>query len=256
MIRVRKPAAPAVLRKNGWAATRRLCERFEAGETQFDFDRSIYAHATVKAALRKAQHDKCCFCESKVTHVAHGDVEHFRPKAGSCQEVGDALRTPGYYWLAYDWDNLLFCCQLCNQRHKRNLFPLANPARRATSHRHSITSEAPLFVHPALDDPSRYITFHDEYAVAVDGNDRGTKTIVALELNRPDLREVRGESLASLVLLRHCSKSIDDDIVMAERHGRKAPAAKRRLQKRLAKRLHELTLDSSQFTAMARAALV
>ena len=61
------------------------------------------------------------FCESKVSHIAYGDVEHFRPKAGYRQRPEDPLVQPGYYWLAYEWSNLLFCCQLCNQRFKATI---------------------------------------------------------------------------------------------------------------------------------------
>ena len=55
---------------------------------------------SVKDALREAQHGKCAFCESKISHIAHGDVEHFRPKAGYRQNPEDPLVQPGYYWLS------------------------------------------------------------------------------------------------------------------------------------------------------------
>ena len=76
----------------------------------FDFDSSPTAEVG-EGHLLKAQHDKCCFCESKVTQVAYGDVEHYRPKAGYRQEHGAPLGRPGYYLLAYEWSNLMFCCQ-------------------------------------------------------------------------------------------------------------------------------------------------
>ena len=78
-------------------------------------------------------------------HIAYGDVEHYRPKAGYRQDAEDPLGRPGYYWLAYEWSNLLFCCQICNQRFKRNLFPLVDPARRAETHHDDLSSEQPLF---------------------------------------------------------------------------------------------------------------
>jgi hypothetical protein len=104
-----------------------------AGTRTFSFDPAIYGDVAVKAALVAAQHKKCCFCESIVG--TDGDVEHFRPKAACRQTSGDALTRPGYYWLAYDWSNLLLACGPCNQRHKGNLFPLADPSRRVTSHK-------------------------------------------------------------------------------------------------------------------------
>jgi uncharacterized protein (TIGR02646 family) len=107
----------------------------------FEFDRALYGDPEVREALRRAQHGKCAFCEAKITHVMYGDVEHYRPKGGFMR--GGSLQRPGYYWLAYAWDNLVLACQLCNQRHKRNAFPLAGGSRRARSHRGDVAKEAP-----------------------------------------------------------------------------------------------------------------
>src|SRR5436305_12373624 len=114
MIRIRKPAAPpAVLAAEGMDATTSNCAAYDGGITTFSFDTSLYGHDSVKRALKAAQHDKCCFCESKISHIAYGDVEHFRPKAGYRQHPADPLSRPGYYWLAYEWSNLYLACQMC-----------------------------------------------------------------------------------------------------------------------------------------------
>src|SRR5262249_33142527 len=103
MIRVhRPPTVPLILATKGAAATAALCADYLAGTREFIFDRDIYGAAEVKEALKQAQHDKCCFCESKVSHISFGDVEHFRPKAAVRQIPGGSLRRPGYYWLAYE----------------------------------------------------------------------------------------------------------------------------------------------------------
>jgi uncharacterized protein (TIGR02646 family) len=198
MIRIRKGEAPEVLRTRGvnrrWRHSVRYArdpKAFRSGAKTFDFDRGVYAHPSVKEALITAQHGKCCFCESKTLHVTlgGGDVEHFRPKAGVRQAPGDALRRPGYYWLAYEWSNLFFACQVCNRRAKGNLFPLRDPTARARSHRDDVTQEAPLFVHPGHDDPERHVGFREAVAVARDA--RGEATVRALDLNHDDLYEVR-----------------------------------------------------------------
>jgi len=91
-------------------ARQELIESFKTDPTPFtkpskgnkvEFDSALYGHEDIKKALIKAQFDKCCFCEAKVTHIAYGDVEHFRPKAAYRQEKGDPLVYPGYFWLAY-----------------------------------------------------------------------------------------------------------------------------------------------------------
>src|SRR5215218_6764526 len=67
---------------------------------------------TAKAQLKLESGGKCGYCEGKADHVAHGDVEHFRPK-----DV--------YWWLAYSYDNYVFACQICNQSYKGTNFPVA-----------------------------------------------------------------------------------------------------------------------------------
>jgi uncharacterized protein (TIGR02646 family) len=211
MIRVLKPAAPGVLLERGAAATLELCAGYEAaaaeynrGALTFVFDDSIYAARAVKDALRKAQHNKCAFCESFFGHIGYGDVEHFRPKAGYKQREEDDLRRPGYYWLAYAWENLFYSCQLCNQRFKRNLFPLRDGRRRARSHSHKLEKEQPLLVDPSHVEPSKYLGFREEYAYPIGGCLEGATTIDVLGLNREELVEIRRKRLASLRDLMLC----------------------------------------------------
>lgn len=66
-----------------------------------------------KGALKKESRGKCAYCEASTETVAHGDVEHFRPKSI-------------YWWLAFCYDNYLFACQLCNQTYKGDNFPIFN----------------------------------------------------------------------------------------------------------------------------------
>lgn len=77
-----------------------------------------------KPQLKQESFGKCAYCEADTAVVAHGDVEHFRPKSS-------------YWWLAYCYDNYTFCCQVCNQTYKGDSFPvtgkrLAPPALPAT----------------------------------------------------------------------------------------------------------------------------
>jgi hypothetical protein len=77
-------------------------------------------------------HGKCAYCEVKILRQP-GDAEHFRPKGAvkrkdprgkivspSC-EIADPggqmleIPHPGYFWLAYDWRNLLPSCSDCNK---------------------------------------------------------------------------------------------------------------------------------------------
>jgi hypothetical protein len=55
------------------------------------FDSAFCSGHGIKEALMTTHYGKCAFCESKVRAIAHGDVEHFRPKAG--YEQGHAFLT-------------------------------------------------------------------------------------------------------------------------------------------------------------------
>lgn len=117
MIRVHKiPLAPEWLRLHGptgrialeatYDADPLACQ--QAGTAALKPKRTIYARKAIKTQLRTDQHRKCAYCETKFTHSSPGDVEHYRPKAGYQQAVTEPLRGPGYYWLGYEWSNLLF----------------------------------------------------------------------------------------------------------------------------------------------------
>jgi uncharacterized protein (TIGR02646 family) len=203
MIRVAKPEqAPAILRNRGQRTTEANRQAFANGKRVFEFDSSIYGAKSVKSALKKAQHDKCAFCESKVSHIAHGDVEHYRPKGGVRQNASDPLDQPGYFWLAYVWENLFFACQLCNQSFKKNMFPLADPSRRARSHLDDLTAEEPMLIHPAEEKPSALIGFREEIAFPIDDHPRARTTIEVLGLNREALAEMRLDRLKPYMVLR------------------------------------------------------
>jgi uncharacterized protein (TIGR02646 family) len=208
VIRIDRPAEiPRILASRGKKQTEKLCRDYDAASADFGsrkrtftFDEKLYGDRTVKEALVLAQHGKCCFCEQRVR--MEGDVEHYRPKGGFCQAVGEAVEGPGYYWLAYEWTNLLLACTICNQRFKRNLFPLADPARRSRSHHDGVAGEDPLFINPAERDPEQYISFRREIPYAIDGNPYGTATIEALGLAREVINERRRDRLNELQLLR------------------------------------------------------
>ena len=208
MIRIRKPArAPKILTTKGTEQTQQDCAAYDlhpsdyhSRSKKFKFKSQIYGAKSVKNALLKAQYKKCCYCESKFRHTSYGAVEHFRPKGAVKQKQGQRQKYPGYYWLAYDWDNLLVSCQQCNSSYKGNLFPLAVQKRRAQSHHDGITEEQPLFINPAQEDPRGHLHFHGE--VVIGDTDKGRQTIQDLGLMREDLRNERLSHLSILKTFR------------------------------------------------------
>lgn len=231
MIKINKPAAsPKVLLTRGEKKKRALCEAYEKGKTEFksdEFDGKIYSHRSVKELLHTAQHRKCCYCESYIDLQA-SDVEHFRPKTH-------------YYWLAYNWSNLLLSCMECNQRYKKDQFPLKDSRFQAQSHHDLLTRETPLLINPAEVNPARYIVFRNQYVSAIKDNPIGETTIEVLELNREALWKKRRNQL----------KHLEDLLDMIDLTN---GPEKRRAQRVLNKLLKEYTQDSSEFTATIRCA--
>lgn len=135
-----------------------------------------------KKELIKCQGKKCCYCGKP---ISEGQIEHYRPKKGWQQKVGDTLISPGYYWLTYRWSNLLLSCAECNASgQKGNLFPIQGI--RADTHSANLDAEDPLFINPYDDDVSKSISYYKSSIVSKD--DRGRVTIDALKLNtRADL---------------------------------------------------------------------
>src|SRR5687768_16401150 len=70
-----------------------------------DFD-PIWGLKPVREALWNMQGKKCCYCERYRDEVLESDIEHFRPKAGI-----QGVKAGGYWWLAYEWNNLFFSCR-------------------------------------------------------------------------------------------------------------------------------------------------
>ncbi len=198
MIPIKKGNAPQILTTKGKLLTDSIKLAFDSGQEKFKFDSAIYGGKTVKDALSKAQYNKCCFCESSL-HAQHGDVEHFRPKGGWKQTDNDELSSVGYYWLAYDWDNLFLSCQKCNQIFKKNFFPLENPDRRAIDHTHDIQQEISLILNPAKDNPEEHLLFKRE--IITHKTLRGKETIKRTTIDQELFEEDRRGKLLTIEAL-------------------------------------------------------
>jgi uncharacterized protein (TIGR02646 family) len=265
MIAIAKsPAPPASLARAAPAARQALEQAYDAdpagcqqpGTAALKPQRGIYAARDVKQQVRADQHQKCAYCETCFVHSSPGDVEHYRPKAGYRQTATGCVQGPGYYWLAYDWQNLLFACEDCNRARKRQLFPLANdPTGRARTHHDSLAQEAPLLVNPATVDPAAHLTFAEEVAKAL--TPEGRATIAACALNRVALLADRRERLRHLrneeVLARIFEA--DPPLMTLEQLVRLYGSAEELSRQIVAARLayQRATHDAAEYAGMARA---
>lgn len=149
-----------------------------------DFEHEIYGCADVKDKLKTDQYNKCAYCESKLTGD-YATVEHYRPKTEYLSE--DGTKKLGYYWLAYDWNNLHCSCDICNNASRKGIqFPLRDPSTRDIANK-DISKEDPLIINPAQDTPQEHIRFNKyiAFAVSKDGveSDKGRCTIDVFDLN-------------------------------------------------------------------------
>lgn len=159
MLPIRRGQPPSVL-----AAVRRdnLVRLRGLGRAPKSAEIDGYGPPEVRSALRKAQHGKCAWCEDHVREK-YNDLDHYRPKAEADRTPGSTDRH-GYWWLAYDWDNLLYSCPDCNRPPAKGIqFPLDRGSRALQPEQSPPGDELPLLLDPAdcNTHPASHIGFRD-----------------------------------------------------------------------------------------------
>ncbi|ACT92182.1 hypothetical protein [Dyadobacter fermentans] len=154
---------------------------------------------------------KCAYCE----RFYKLDVEHFRPK-GEIRDENNALTSNiGYYWLGYEWSNLLPSCISCNRDGGKNSkFPYIAGGKTVTAptfnesgnldREHCIVDhellvgELPALLNPEVDlNVERFFAFEiddDTEGIRIKGVDadrRGEITAIVCKLNRSEIRRER-----------------------------------------------------------------
>lgn len=153
----------------------------------------------VEDKLAIAYKNKCAYCE----RITKADIEHYRPKKGVKDVVHD-----GYYWLCYEWTNLLPSCINCNREGaKHSHFPILGPRVTKPTFLHDNTLnedsnkannnplrlENPYLLHPEVDDPVVFFKFKNANdgtgirIIGIDQQGRGERTIEICKLNRMEL---------------------------------------------------------------------
>jgi hypothetical protein len=176
-----------------------------------------------KRVLRFTDNGRCVYCEGLYEPGAFSDAEHYAPK-GMVTQDRQEVNHPGYYWLAYEWQNLLLSCKKCNSKHedldnncshdgKFCEFPVA---KRRSSHPcddsakwwENLLAEDPLLFHPYYDNPEEHFKA-GKMGVLCGKTQKGRVTVEICHLNRRELRSdrireeekahYRAKSLASAV---------------------------------------------------------
>lgn len=244
MIRINKSTTlPSTWVNKCKEATEKLVEL--AGKRSLDgtdFDSGIYGDRVIKEKIRKDQHDKCAYCESYLPAITYGDVEHFRPKAYYQQEKEGKRSKTGYYWLTYDWENLLYSCEVCNRSYKKNLFPLVDVTKRADTPEKDMTKEQPVLINPMKENPEEFIGFHRH--VTFGKGERGKQTIEILGLNRPELKSTREKRY----------KILEYMMTIVRLAGQGAMVDSEDIQKSTLEQINILCLPESEYSLMNKCA--
>lgn len=212
MIKIDKTGivVPAILSAAGITETNLNSTAYTAGKRKFTIKKTIYGHLTVKDTLVTLQKDKCCFCERKVSAGEPGHIEHYRPKGGYKKDDKSKLVKPGYYWLAYNFENPFFSCNRCKTSYKKNYFPLADERKRVTNHTGNILNEDPLIISPA-DEPNPHLIFDNEFIKPNNKSRKGKETIKRTGLNRKPLAEDRLLFLKPLKIVAKVARGIGQE---------------------------------------------
>jgi uncharacterized protein (TIGR02646 family) len=193
-------AVQSVINHGGWFATAS----------------KLYRADSVKELLNSIYNKKCGFCDQQPIG-SPAQVEHFRPKDGI-----EGTTHPGYYWLAYEWSNLLLACGNCNSR-KGNNFPISNPANRVAAAtllangrvdektnfilNNPLKPESYILLNPEIDNPEEHITFLPN-GIIQDLTDRGRESIFHYNLNRDEL-SINGRKRILDSINKKLSKRLD-----------------------------------------------
>jgi hypothetical protein len=193
MIRVNRAgiAYPPELAERAERETQKVVAQFTGLGKQERLTFSSRIWAPHKALLADLFRNKCAYCETRVGISDAGDIDLHRPKGGVAEDADH----PGYYWLAYRWENHYLTCRICNTN-KRNRFPVQGI--RAGSPSDNLAAELPFLIDPCADEPEEHLEFivegkHSGKVIA--RTDRGKATIATVGLNRDNLVIARREEI-------------------------------------------------------------
>ncbi|MEU7946201.1 HNH endonuclease [Micromonospora taraxaci] len=169
MIKLQKGPTPAILERKGQLWKEEYLDGVGEGKKRSDLP-ARYRHPEIKEAVKSESHDKCLYCETKLSHAQYGDVEHIAPASAKPE-------------LVVEWKNLGYVCQVCNNN-KRDYWDDALP-----------------LINPYDDDPQNHFAFFGTFILHKPRGDRGKMTITKLKLNRTALMERRKDRIDRITSL-------------------------------------------------------
>ncbi len=119
MRRVNRLPQPESLKNYSAQWTRELMDEIDKQGSYAKVDDSFknkYRQDDVKETLEKMYKQHCCYCEAIIGVSSYGRIEHLKPKS-----------RPQFYQYAFEWDNLHWCCEVCNTSYKKANWDFENP---------------------------------------------------------------------------------------------------------------------------------
>ena len=159
---------PESLKKYSAQWTKELLDEINRQGSYDKVDKRIinkYRQDDVKETLKKMYHGHCCYCESIIGTSTYGRIEHLRPKS-----------IPQFYQYTFEWNNLHWCCEICNTSDKKARWDFQYP-----------------ILDPSEDDIDQFLKLNlmtGEYE-AIQNNKRAQTTIEHAGINRGSLVKAR-----------------------------------------------------------------
>lgn len=202
MLRIKRPGmAPNFLRSPQVLEERRRILEFlrrdehERRQRRDGLNEDLFFDGKFLSALSHTFRDKCAFCE--VTLDESGRTVHMRPLRYVDSFAKEHREY--YLWLAFEWRNLFYSCDVCASR-KGNKFPLeGSPTNFLASYEDTVKNERSLLIDPTSDDPEKHL-FFTSYGDVRPLTRKGHETILTFELDRSELVAARSECIQDVLM--------------------------------------------------------
>lgn len=170
MIELTKTTKPRSLVEKADVWTKGLMEDYYRDGEIDPKKQNQYRKPDIKQAVKNETKEKCAYCESKITHIYPGDIEHIIPKSV-------------YPRLTFTWSNLTFCCYRCNNR-KRDFL-----------------DRSCMLLNPYKDKTNTHLRAFGPMLMHINSSKRGELTLRKLDLNQKEILNRRKEKIEELQLL-------------------------------------------------------
>ena len=182
MIKLTKRPKPRILVDKETQWTNELMSYINNGTDPPVSVKNRYRHEEIKNEVIIETNGKCAYCESKMLHIDHGDIEHIIPKAIKPE-------------LSFSWNNLTLVCSKCN-KNKRDKYYQNIP-----------------FLNPYIDEIEDHLWASGPMILNIINSASGKITIREIGLNRIELIEKRIEAIDTIqVYIENYENSPSEEI--------------------------------------------